>query len=296
MEGINIIIETVAKSLLTKTKDPNSWFGVMYNMNIYRGCQHKCIYCDSRSLCYRIDNFDDVIVKANAIELLEKELKGKRTKGVIGTGAMSDPYTWCERQYNLTGKALQVIEAYGFPIHIVTKNSLILRDIETLKKINNKARSTIAFTITTTDDNLAKVVEPGAPVSSERFRAMHELSKAGILTGVTMMPILPFIEDNEENIVSIVHQTAENGGKFIIPWFGMSLRDRQRDYYYRKLDIWYPGLRQKYESSFGESYSCSVKNAKRLKAIFYEECKKLNIQIDMGMFKYEDKIEQLKFF
>lgn len=296
MEGIEIIKEVEAKSILTKTKDPDSWFGVMYNMNIYRGCQHKCIYCDSRSLCYRIDNFDDIIVKANAVELLEKELKGKRIKGVIGTGAMSDPYTWCEKQYNLTGRALKVIEAYGFSINIITKNTLILRDLEILKKINDKARASAAFTVTSIDDEISKLVEPGAPVSSERFRAMKELSKAGILTGVTMMPVLPFIEDNEENIISIIHKTAEHGGKFIIAWFGMSLRDRQRDYYYKKLDVLYPGLREKYEKNFGESYICNANSSKRLSTVFYEECKKLNIQTSMNIFKQKKEVEQLSLF
>lgn len=167
-------------------------------MNLYRGCQHQCIYCDSRSECYQIENFDtEVLVKANAIELLEKELARKRVKGTIGTGSMNDPYMPLEGDVNLTGRALKVIARFGFPVHIMTKSGLVLRDLDTLCEINTRFAA-VSFTITAADDELAKKLEPGAPLVSARFEAMKTLSDHGIHTGITMMPILPFIEDDED--------------------------------------------------------------------------------------------------
>ncbi|MFZ5643803.1 MAG: SPL family radical SAM protein [Bacillota bacterium] len=249
-------------------------------MNIYRGCEHGCIYCDSRSQCYGIDNFDDVTVKVNSIELLRKELLGKRKVATIGTGAMSDPYTPSENIYGLTGKALEVIENYGFPVHIVTKSDLILRDMDVIKSIS-RVFASIAFTITTADDTLASVIEPGAPRPSARLKAMRELSESGIYTGVLMMPILPFIEDTADNIAMVVKKSNENGARFIIPWLGMSLRDRQREYYYSKLDEHFPGLRRIYEREYSSSYSCGVKNAGDLSKYLYSLCNSIGLVCDM---------------
>jgi DNA repair photolyase len=288
-----IIKEIQAKTILTHMKNPSSWFGVNYNMNIYRGCQHGCIYCDSRSLCYRIENFDDVLIKSNSLDILEKELASKRKKGIIGTGSMSDPYTPAEMKYNLTGRALELISYYGFSVHIVTKSDLILKDIETLKKIN-RVHASVALTITTTDDDLSKKIEPRAPGSSRRFEVMKVLSEAEIYTGVTMMPILPFIEDDESNITSIVKKTYECGGKYIIPCFGMSLRDRQREYYYNELDKLFPGLRAKYEKAYGDSYWCTSKKVKILKKVFYEECSKYGLETDMRKINVDDKNEKFE--
>ena len=263
------IREIQAKVLLSHVKDPDSWFGVKYNMNLYRGCQHQCIYCDSRSECYQIEDFTDVLVKANAIELLRKELASKRVKGTVGTGAMSDPYMPVERRLNMTGQALEVIAQFRFPVHITTKSDLILRDLDLLCEIN-KVHAAVCFTVTTADDDLGKKLEPGAPLVSARFRAAKVLAEHGIQVGITMMPILPFIEDNEENIVQIVTRAHECGVSYIVPWFGMSLRDRQRVYYYEKLDQLYPGLRQKYERRFGGQYHCSCTHAERLAKVFNE--------------------------
>ncbi|MCX7921334.1 MAG: radical SAM protein [Clostridia bacterium] len=276
-----MIKEIHAKKLLSTTKSPQAWFNVKYNMNIYRGCEHQCIYCDSRSECYGIENFNDVLVKINAVELLAKELAGKRVKGIIGTGAMSDPYTKAESKYNLTGKTLEMIAQHGFPIHIITKSNLIIKDIDTLKDIN-RIHASVAFTVTTTDDELGKKLEPGASLISERLKAMESLACAGIYTGITMMPILPFIGDTEHNVIGIVERAAQCGAKYIVPWFGMSLRDRQRAYYYSRLDSLFPGVRERYQRKFGNQYSCSANNAEQLKYMFNEACSKYGIITKMS--------------
>ena len=176
-----------------------------------------------------------MLVKANAIELLRKELASKRVKGPIGLGSMNDPYMPLEREVELTRRALSVIAEFRFPVHIVTKSDLVLRDLEILKQISRQNYAAVSFTITTSDDELGKKVEPEAPLVSARFRAMEELAANGILTGVMMMPILPFIEDTEENIAAIVVRTHASGNSYIIPWLGMSMRDPQREYYYDRL-------------------------------------------------------------
>ena len=230
-----MIQEITAKVLLSHMKQPDDWFGLRYNMNLYRGCQHQCIYCDSRSLCYGIEDFADILVKENAIDLLRKELAGKRVKGTIGTGSMNDPYMPLEAKIGLTRRALEVIAEFRFPVHVLTKGDLVLRDLDLLQRIS-EIYAAVSFTITTADDALARKLEPGAASPSARFRAMRTLADHGILSGVTMMPILPFIEDSEENIAEIVRQAHESGASYIIPAFGMTLRDRQRAYYYDKLD------------------------------------------------------------
>ncbi|MCJ7717941.1 MAG: radical SAM protein, partial [Anaerolineales bacterium] len=191
-----MIEEITAKTILNHVKQPDPWFGLKYNMNLYRGCQHQCIYCDSRSDCYRIEDFSKIQVKTNALELLEDVLPRKRIRGTIGFGSMNDPYMPVEREYRLTGKSLEIISTHEFPVHILTKSDLVLRDIDLLKEING-VYTAVSFTITTADDELARILEPGAPLPSLRFQAMRELADAGILTGVTMMPILPFLEDSE---------------------------------------------------------------------------------------------------
>ena len=268
-----MIKEITAKVLLNPVKQPDDWFGLKYNMNLYRGCQHQCIYCDSRSECYQIENFSDVLVKANAVDLLRDELSRKRVKGTIGTGSMNDPYMPLEAKRNLTGQALQVINEYHFPVHIVTKSDLVLKDLDVLCEIN-RVYAAVSFTITTADDELAKKLEPGAPNVSYRLGAMKILADNGILTGVTLMPVLPFIEDNVENIRQIVTRAHEAGASYIIPSFGMSLRDRQRDYYYDKLDKLFPGLRGAYEKRFGFQYHVPANNSSELEKDFQELCER----------------------
>jgi DNA repair photolyase len=200
---------------------------------------------------------------------------------------MSDAYMPIEKRYKLIRKSLEVIAEHRFPFHTTTKSNLILRDIDLLQEIS-KIFVSVAFTITTSDDDLAKKIEPYASMPSERFKAMGILSSLGIITGVTMMPILPFIEDNEKNIFDIVKKTSEYGGKFIYPSFGMTLRDRQRIYYYSKLDNEFPGMKEKYQKAFKERYSCGARNYKRIKKVFYEACNKFNISLDIPT--YDNKL------
>jgi DNA repair photolyase len=273
-----------AKTLLSSAKNPDPWFGCKYNMNLYRGCQHQCIYCDSKSECYQIENFADILVKVNAIELLEKELKSKRIRGTIGFGAMNDCYMPIEKKYKLAKRALEVINKYKFPIHILTKSDLVLRDIDLIKEIS-KEYAAISFTITTSDDKLARIIEPYAPLPSERYAAMKRLADAGIYTGITMMPILPFLEDTPENITEIVEEGVKHGAQYIIPGFGMTLRDRQKEYYYKKLDEYFPGMKQKYIKTYGNNYSCWPRNGKQLKEILSELGQKYSIPLRIKIYK-----------
>lgn len=269
-----MIKEIRAKVLLAHVRQPDTWFGLKYNLNLYRGCAHRCIYCDSRSECYQIENFDgEVLVKVNAIELLRQELASKRVKGTIGLGSMNDPCMPLPPRFSLTGQALAVVAEFGFPVHVITKSDRVLQELETLRRIN-QVYANVSFTVTTADDALARQVEPGAPSPSARFAAMQTLAAHGIPTGVTMMPILPFLEDNAENITAIVEQAAAHGASYILPGLGMTLRDRQRAYYYRQLDALFPGVREKYERTYGDRYSCAVPDAARLSRLFNELCQR----------------------
>lgn len=272
-----MIKEITAKTLMSRVSGIDLVFGLDYGLNLYRGCQHRCIYCDSRSLCYGIENFDgDVLIKVNAIELLRDELSRKRKKGIIGTGSMNDPYMPLEEQMKLTRRALETIAEYGFGVHVITKSDLVLRDIDVLQKIS-RVSAAVSLTITTADDSLSKVIEPGAPPSSLRFRAMKRLSKAGIETRVALMPTLPFIEDSWENVSAIIEEAHRCGAKVAIPWFGMSMRDRQRAYFYSRLDESFPGLRKQYETAYGEGYACPSPRAEDLYRRAQALCAKLGV-------------------
>ena len=271
-----------AKTILTKVKDGNEWYGVDYNMNLYRGCSHGCIYCDSRSDCYHIDNFDIVKGKENMLNILENELSKKRIKGVVGIGAMSDTYNPMEIKYKQTRGALQLISKYDFGVSIDTKSNLILRDIDLLKEINSKNSVIIKFTITTPDDNLSKIIEPKVCVSSKRLEAIKTLNDNGIFAGIMMNPVLPFITDKEEDIKKLVRIASEYGAKFIHTYMGMTLRENQRAYYFDKLDENFPGLKDKYIKNYGDKYNCLVPNCKNLYKVFTDECNKYGILYKMN--------------
>lgn len=293
--------EILAKTILTKNKYPQYWFGNDYNMNLYRGCHHGCIYCDSRSECYQNDSFDTVMVKKDVLTLLQKELSRKRKKGVVGIGAMSDTYNSFEKELEITRGALKLIRDYRFGVSLETKSDLVVRDIDLFLDIQKYNDVIIKLSITTVDDQLSKVIEPYAPVSSQRFRAIKQLSDAGVFTGILMHPVLPFITDNEENIKEMVRLAYENGAKFIHTYFGVTLRDRQRDYYYQNLENDFPNLKDKYIKHYGQRYQCLSKNRKHLEYVFKKECQKYGI-----LYKMEDiihayqtsqnKIEQLSLF
>ncbi len=270
-----------AKTILTKVKYGSEWYGIDYNMNLYRGCPHRCIYCDSRSNCYHIDNFDIVRGKLNALSILEQELSKKREKGVVGIGSMSDTYNPLEKQYEKTRGALKLISKYGFGVSIDTKSDLILRDIDLLKEINSKNNVIIKFTITTPNDELSRIIEPNVCVSSKRFQAIKELSDNGIFVGIMINPVLPFITDNEEDIKELVRLAYLNGAKFIHTFMGMTLRGNQRDYYLDKLKQSFTGLKDKYIKYYGERYNCIVPNYKILYKVFTDECNKYGLLYDM---------------
>lgn len=290
-----------AKTILSKCKS-TEWFGTDYNMNIYRGCCHGCIYCDSRSECYRIDNFDTIRAKKNVLPILRDELKRKIRSGVIGTGAMSDPYNPFEKDLLLTRHSLELIDAFNFGLSIITKSSLITRDADILQSIAEHSPVICKLTITTADDNLCRKIEPNVSVSSERFEAMKFLTGKGIFTGAALMPVLPFLEDSPENIISIVRKTSECGGKFIYPAFGVTLRQNQREYFYNKLDEIFPEqkLREQYIKTYGNSYKCVSPNVKKLWEIFKSECEKYGILYKMkdiiSAYKSGYNMNQLSFF
>lgn len=261
-----------AKTIVSGYTEGNAWFGSNYNINIYKGCCHGCIYCDSRSECYRVENFDTVRAKENALAVIERDLKSKRRTGVVGTGAMSDPYNPFENECMLTRGALELINRYRFGITIATKSDLVVRDIDVLKEIAGHSPVLIKLTVTAADDELCKKIEPAAPPSSARFAAIKKLTDAGLFAGVLLMPVLPFIEDTAENITGIVKLAHENGAKFIYPAFGVTLRQNQRDWFYHRLDERFPGTKAKYIRQFGNAYECRSPNAKQLWAVFQNEC------------------------
>ncbi len=279
-----------AKTILTHLSD-HSYFGNDYNMNLYKGCCHGCIYCDSRSSCYQIENFDEVRAKENAVSILEKELRSKSKTGVIGTGAMSDPYNPYEEKYQLTRQALELIDTYHFGITIATKSSLITRDIDLLKRIQQHSPVLCKITITASEDSLSRKLEPSVTPSSDRFRAIRELSEAGIHAGILMTPVLPFLTDTEDNVRNLVRQAHENGARFLFALFGMTLRSGQREYYYRKLKESFPGSDpvQRYISRYGDTYECHSPEAKHLSSIFRSECERYGI-----LYQMQDIIDSYK--
>lgn len=291
-----------AKTIVTKTKSADSWFGIDYNMNIYKGCCHGCIYCDSRSECYHIDDFDRVRAKENALQIIRDDLRRKVKSGVVGTGAMSDPYNPFEKKLELTRHALELVDAFGFGAAIATKSPLLLRDMDILEGIKEHSPVLCKITVTTADDDLCKKVEPRVAPSSERFKMLGELSQRGIFSGILLMPVLPFLEDSEENILQIVRSTAEMGGNFIYPAFGMTLRLNQRDWYFEKLNELFPreNLVEQYISRFGNYYECRSPKAKKLWTIFVKECEKYKIRYQMKDiiygYKKNYKVTQLSLF
>lgn len=289
-----------AKTIISGYSENNSWFGNNYNMNIYKGCNHGCIYCDSRSECYRVDNFDEVRAKENALAIIARELKSKRKKGVVGTGAMSDPYNPFEKEYKLTRGALELINRFGFGVSIATKSNLVIRDIDILKEISRHSPVLIKITVTAADDSLCKKIEPRVALSSQRFEAIRELSKEGIFVGILMMPILPFIEDTEDNISSIIELAKKSGAKFIYPALGVTLRQNQRDWYYNKLDELFPLVKEKYIKNYGNSYECRSVKAKELWGLFKYKCDDMGIIYKMNDiirgYKTSDKNIQLSLF
>ena len=269
-----------AKHILTRNKSTD-WFGTDHTMNLYRGCPHGCIYCDSRSECYRDDDFDRVKVKEKALELLRDELRRKTRPAFIAMGSMSDPYNPLEKELELTRKSLMLIHAYEHGVAVCTKSDLITRDADLYNHIQERAPVICKLTVTTTDDALAAKLEPGAPSPTRRLRALESLSRKGIFAGVVLMPVLPFLEDSIENVLTVVDAAADAGARFVYPAFGMTLRDRQRAYYYDRLVQQFPGVRERYEKQYGDRYWCTSPRAKELWTAFSRRCGERGLLYEM---------------
>lgn len=285
-----------AKGILTANKGMNG-------MNIYRGCTHGCIYCDSRSACYHFNHeFEDIEVKQNAPELLEKALRSKRKKCMIGTGAMSDPYMHCEEKLGLTRQCLETINRYEFGLAIQTKSDRILRDIDLLEEINQKAKCVVEMTLTTYDDELCSTLEPNVCNTKRRIEVLEMMGERGIPTVVWLSPILPFINDTEENITAILEECVRIGVKGIICFgMGLTLRDGDREYYYAALDKHFPGLKDKYIKTYGNQYELPSPNTKSLMKIFTDTCKQHGIMYQPDeCFRYMNELperyEQMRLF
>lgn len=274
-------------------------------MNIYRGCTHGCIYCDSRSECYQFTHtFEDIEVKQNAPELLERALRSKRRKCMIGTGAMCDPYMHCEEQLQLTRKCLTLIDRYGFGAAIQTKSDRILRDMDLLTSINRKAKCVVQMTLTTYDEDLCRILEPNVCTTKRRFEVLQIMKENGIPTVVWLSPILPYINDTRENIEGILEYCRSAGVYGIISFgMGLTLRKGDREYYYAALDKHFPGLHEKYHRRYGYAYEIPSDNSEELMRYFRDFCNKYHIVSDMDeIFAYlhefpENKgYEQLNLF
>lgn len=272
-------------------------------MNIYSGCTHGCIYCDSRSKCYGFTHeFEDIEVKINAPQLLEKTLKSKRKKCMIGTGAMCDPYLHIEENLKLTRKCLELIDQYEYGVAVQTKSTRVLRDMDLLKSINDKTKAVVQMTMTTYDETLCKILEPNVSTTKERFEALLQFKEAGIPTVVWLTPILPFINDTEENIRGILGYCVEAGVKGIICFdMGVTLRDGNREYFYKALDKHFPGMKNKYIRTYGNAYDIPSPNNKKLLEIFKEVCVKNGMIYQIKecfqyLHEFPQKYEQMSLF
>lgn len=271
-------------------------------MNLYRGCSHGCIYCDSRSRCYKMNHdFEDIEVKENAVELLEGALKRKRQKCMIGMGSMTDPYIPLELELEHVRESLKLIERYGFGVTLITKSDRVLRDLDLLKKINEKTKCVVQMTLTNIDDGLSRKLEPGVCTTTRRFEVLKILRDAGIPTVVWMSPVLPFINDTRENISGLIDMCIEAKVKGIICFgMGLTLREGNREYFYENLDRLFPGIKEKYIRSYGNQYEIASPNHYSLMRLFNEKCGKHGImhnndEIFRYLSEFEDKqaVEQM---
>lgn len=262
-------------------------------INLYRGCSHGCIYCDSRSTCYQIKHdFEDIEVKRNAPLILEGQLRRKRKRCMIGTGSMCDPYIPLEEKLQITRECLTLIERYGFGLAVLTKSSRILRDLDLLKAINAKTKCVVQMTLTTYDEDLCRKIEPNVSTTSERFHVLETMWDEGIPTVVWLSPVLPFINDTEENLLGLLDYCIQAKVRGIMCFgFGVTLRDGDREYFYTQLDRHFPGIKQKYIDTFGNAYMCNSPSNKRLMNAFKEICEHHGI-----LWKTDDVFSYLQTF
>ncbi len=274
-------------------------------MNLYRGCQHGCIYCDSRSRCYGMDHpFEDIEVKENALKLLEAALKAKRRPCMIGTGAMTDPYIPLEETLLLTRRSLELIDKYGFGIAIQTKSTRILRDMDVLTRIHQHSKAVVQMTLTTMDDALCRIIEPNVSTTAERIEALKAFQQEGIPTVVWLCPLLPFLNDTPENVLGILEACADAGVKGVLNFgMGLTLREGNREYFYSCLDKSFPGLKEQYIRTYGSAYEIPSPRSRELTKLFHDTCQRRGIWHDNGQIfrylrQYEEKNlpEQMRFF
>ena len=272
-------------------------------MNIYRGCQHGCIYCDARSKCYQMNHrFEDIEVKENAPELLENALKRKRRKCMIGTGAMSDPYIPLEKELKLTRRCLEIINRYGFGVTVQTKSASVMRDIDLFTKINDKSKAVLQMTLTTADESLCRIIEPNVSVTKERFETLKTFQENGIPSVVWFSPFLPFINDTKENIDGLLKYCIDAKVRGIICFgIGLTLRDGDREYFYSRLDKHFPNMKERYIYTYGNSYQLTSSNNNVLMNRISEVCRNHGIMFGVEhvfsyLHKFESKTEQLSLF
>ena len=263
-------------------------------MNLYRGCRHGCIYCDSRSACYRMEHpFEDIEVKQNALTLLEDALRRKRRPCMIATGSMSDPYTPPEEELRYTRRALELILQYGFGITLLTKSSLVLRDLDLLQRINSQTKCVVQMTLTTWEESLCRILEPNVSTTTERFAALMKLKEAGIPTVVWLCPILPFLNDTAENINRLLDCCEQAGVRGIVQFgMGVTLRQGNREYFYRQLDRHFPGLKERYIRTYGNAYVLESPNSRDLLELLHRRCRDAGILHDNpSVFRYLQEME-----
>lgn len=263
-------------------------------MNLYRGCRHGCIYCDSRSACYRMEHpFEDIEVKQNALTLLEDALRRKRRPCMIATGSMSDPYTPPEEELRYTRRALELILQYGFGITLLTKSSLVLRDLDLLQRINSQTKCVVQMTLTTWEESLCRILEPNVSTTTERFAALMKLKEAGIPTVVWLCPILPFLNDTAENINRLLDCCEQAGVRGIVQFgMGVTLRQGNREYFYRQLDRHFPGLKERYIGTYGNAYVLESPNSRELLELLHHRCRDAGILHDNpSIFRYLQEME-----
>lgn len=289
-----------AKQLLSPVKfDGDQWFGIDYIMNLYKGCNHGCIYCDSRSEKYYIDNFDKVRLKRNTENILHYELK-KRKRGVINLGAMSDSYNPLETKHMATRTALRKIDEFGYGVSVETKSSLATRDIDLFRGISQKHSALVKFSITAADDRLSKLIEPNVCPASERFKAVELLRNNDLTAGVLIAPVLPFITDAEENISKLIELAYQHGASFVYAAPSVTMRDRQREHFYRCLDKSFPGLKSKYITIYEHRYVCEPPNIRKLEELVSAECSRYGLPYKMNdiikLYKQPERNTQLELF
>ena len=271
-----------AKHILIRSKS-TAWFGTDHTVNLYRGCCHGCLYCDSRSDCYRNPDFDRVTAKSDALRILRDELARKVRPAFIGMGAMSDPYNPFEEELLLTRHALELIDAYDCGVSVDTKSDLIVRDVDLYQSIQTHSPVICKITVTTVDEELAAKVEPRAPSPARRLEAIRKLAEAGLFCGVLLMPVLPFLEDRPEQVLSVVDRSADAGAKFIYSGFGVTMRQGQREHFLRELDRAFPGehLSRRYLARYGDRYRCPSPRARELWEVFTARCRERGLLYQM---------------